>query len=548
MFRKIVSNLPFSPALVGQLGFYAKRLRQEEATRRIGLIFTVLALIVQSFAVFSPPEPANAASPSDFVRGGVSSLNEYLSYYDRNSNNIKDIMNATGITRQEISAAVPGSINSRGVLSWGMTSYFSAAQGERAYNYPKNGGGTGTVFYRPLSAWDSTPYTLKNGSTYDAYIGNSARMGWFAIMKVCGNLVTNKSPVQPTPQPQPQPRPLPQPQPQPRPQTQPQTQPAPAAACSVIKAIVSNRTLVQLTGQATTSGGATISSYNFTVKDKSGATVASQTVNSTALSAAADNIVLSTPGTYSATLSVATSVGEKSGAACQQSFTIAPPATCAYNPSLPASSPQCQPCQGDSSMWINDSRCNSKLVLTKTATNFTQGGADATTTIAQASDKIVYRLNLANNGLAPVTAPIVEQLTDVIDYAGIVDSGGGVYNKEASTLTWPDVTLQPGQQQTRIFVVQLASSIPAVARGISNPASYDCVITNTFGNSVSINVNCPAPKQVEQVVAELPKTGPGANTLFAGIVFSVVVYFYARSRQLKTEVRLIRRDLHAGTI
>jgi len=54
MFRKIVSNLAFSPALVGQLGFYAKRLRREEATRRVGLIFTALALVVQGFAVFTP--------------------------------------------------------------------------------------------------------------------------------------------------------------------------------------------------------------------------------------------------------------------------------------------------------------------------------------------------------------------------------------------------------------------------------------------------------------------------------------------------------------
>ena len=67
MFRKIVSNLTFSPALVGQLGFYAKRLKKEEATRRIGLIFTALALVVQSFAVFTPPESANAANGNNVV-------------------------------------------------------------------------------------------------------------------------------------------------------------------------------------------------------------------------------------------------------------------------------------------------------------------------------------------------------------------------------------------------------------------------------------------------------------------------------------------------
>jgi hypothetical protein len=65
MFRKLVSSLPFSPALVGQLGFYARRLSKEQATRRLGLIFTVLALVVQSFALLSPPEPTYAVSPTN---------------------------------------------------------------------------------------------------------------------------------------------------------------------------------------------------------------------------------------------------------------------------------------------------------------------------------------------------------------------------------------------------------------------------------------------------------------------------------------------------
>ena len=52
MFKKIISRLPYSPSMIHSLGFYAKRLRKEEATRKIGLILTALALIVQSFTVF----------------------------------------------------------------------------------------------------------------------------------------------------------------------------------------------------------------------------------------------------------------------------------------------------------------------------------------------------------------------------------------------------------------------------------------------------------------------------------------------------------------
>jgi len=109
MFRKIVSNIAFSPALVGQLSFYAKRLRKEEATRRLGLVFVALALVVQALAVFQPPESANASNRNDFVSGGLGlgankSINNFLTPYDTNSNHLRDVMNYTGITRQEIAS------------------------------------------------------------------------------------------------------------------------------------------------------------------------------------------------------------------------------------------------------------------------------------------------------------------------------------------------------------------------------------------------------------------------------------------------------------
>jgi hypothetical protein len=74
------------------------------------------------------------------------------------------------------------------------------------------------------------------------------------------------------------------------------------------------------------------------------------------------------------------------------------------------------------------------------------------------------------------------------------------------------------------------------------------MVNNFAGNQTIVTVDCPPPKVVEQVVAELPHTGASENIAFAGVVFAVVVYFYARSRQVKKEVRLIRRDLNAGTI
>src|SRR6266536_2180022 len=89
MFRKLVSNLPYSPTLVGQLGFYTRRLKKEQVTRKLGLIFTILALLVQSFALIQPPEAANAAgyrdnSANSIIQGGALSITELRQKYAQN--------------------------------------------------------------------------------------------------------------------------------------------------------------------------------------------------------------------------------------------------------------------------------------------------------------------------------------------------------------------------------------------------------------------------------------------------------------------------------
>ena len=94
----------------------------------------------------------------------------------------------------------------------------------------------------------------------------------------------------------------------------------------------------------------------------------------------------------------------------------------------------------------------------------------------------------------------------------------------------------------------MLGTIPTTARGASEPSSYDCIMTNAFGNTVDINVACEIPKIVETTVQELPKTGPGENLLFAGAVGAIVTFFWARSRQLSYEVKLVRKDFNMGTI
>jgi uncharacterized repeat protein (TIGR01451 family) len=183
----------------------------------------------------------------------------------------------------------------------------------------------------------------------------------------------------------------------------------------------------------------------------------------------------------------------------------------------------------------------------KTAKNLTQN-VDATTAVAQASDRIEYTIYLENVGSVETTKNVSEELSDVLEYSDLTQNGGGNFDANSHILSWGDVRLKPGEKASYSFVVTLKSTIPTMARGQSDPGSFDCIMLNSFGNSVKVDVACTAPKIVEQTVEELPSTGPGENMLFAGVVGSIVTFFYTRSRQLGKEVRLIRKDFNMGTI
>ncbi|HZJ34855.1 MAG TPA: hypothetical protein VFD55_02470 [Candidatus Angelobacter sp.] len=421
MFRKIVSNLPFSPALVGQLGFYAKRLRKEEATRRLSLVFVVLALIVQSLLVFQPSESANASNASDMISGGLGlytnqSLNNFLSPYDSNAKHLQDFMNHIGVTRDEISSMQFTSWKVGDKLLWGFTPLFSYAQGERQHNISNpNGQQVTTVYSRPLR--------LSNNSTSKTWgwVGNSKKLGWFAIMQSSGNLIT-------------------------------------------------------------------------------------------------DAIDL-------------TSIRK-----------------CNKSTSLSIDNESCASCPDNETLWANDSSCAPNVIKTVSAINASQGFIDAASVTAQSSDQISYTIDIENTGPDSISVKLENHIADLLEYATLTDNGGGTLDETTKILSWPDITLNSDTKQTRTFVIRILDTIPATAQGASNATSYNCVITNTFGNSIDVHVSCPAPKIIEQVATELPKIGPLANIIFAVTILFITSYFYARTYQMKKEIRLIRRDTNAGTI
>lgn len=389
MFRKLVSNLPFSPALVHDVGFYAKRLRKEEITRRTAVLFVVLTMAMQSLAVFSPPESANASSEQDIVRGGVSSLDEYLLRYDRNDDDLKDILTAVGITRSDLSSLKPATITSH-ADSYMLTryGYLGASDTEKSLSYTRSVGGVGMRYFSPLSQMS------QQSVSFSGWAGTSPSVGWFGIIKSNGSLATRGLP-------------------------------------DAVNAIGSD------------------------------------------------------------------------GASAHKSIS---------------------------------------------GKNLTQGGADTAATQAQALDRIAYTIRVANTSSKVVTAPLSVKLSDVLEYATLIDGGGGSFETATGTLSWPQASVPPGAVQERTFVVQLFSRLPATPKGQSNPASYDCTLAVAYGTQVQTAVACPPAKTAETILGLLPSGGMTTNVLFAVVTLATVGYFYARTRQLKNEIRIIRHDVNTGII
>lgn len=526
MFKKIVSQLSFSPALVGQLGFYAKRLKKEQTTRRLGLIFVALALVVQSLVVFQAPEAANASSTNDFIPGGLGtgsalSINNFLAPYDRNERHLQDIFNNAGITRAEIAATQFSTVTAGTSTSYGFEN--------RAGSTPVtivdgNYSPVTTIYGRNMTVWGYKP----TDKIY-AFVGHSAKAGWFAILRACGNLVTHEVFTPPTP---------------------PPVAPPPPAPANIV---------TSKTGVNVTRGSIDASKTMAQENDKITYTVKVSNTGGTAKDVALqDNLsevlnfsklIDNGGGTLNTSTEILSwpTVSVAPGATITKSYSVQ------MNSTLINSTTECTMTNKfiDKALTIPVG-CKTppaNVVVSKTAANVTQGNIDATKTTANSNDRITFTLTAENKGGTAKDFIFDDSLSDVLEYAKLVETGGGTFNEQTKKLTWPAVSIGAGKKEIRTFTVSVLADIPATPQGISDTTSYDCRMQNTFYEAyVTIPVNCPAPKVIEQVVPQLPHTGPRENVLFAVIVFSIVVYFYLRSRQLSTEVRLIRRDVNGGTI
>ena len=581
MFKKLLSNLAFNPSLIGQVGFYSKRVHAESTVRRSGFIILALAVVLQVFAVVSPAQPTLASSSNDMITGGVTSREQTLSYCYSNTRDYKTILEYYGINCTDLANApvvtVKSTDHSKKLYSMGHLAY--GKSGETAVTIPNV---SGTMYLRYLWSWDNGA-----ASTYKAFKGTTSSGTTFYILFSCGNLtfVGMPKPVKPktdTPTP---------------PTTPPtdicsnvpgtQTKQEECDVCSNVSGTQTDASQCDVC--ANVSGAQT----SVTECDVCPGTTGTQTstsqcdvcpdVSGTQTKSSQCDVCPKIPGVQSKTTEcdVCPNIsGTQSSTAdcdaCPQTVgiqnsksecdvcpgvsgeqtTLDQCDVCPEVAGTQSSKNDCDVCPQISGVQTDASQCKSCsssqnqsdviacLTYGKSVRNTTQNKPNADGTTANPGDILVYTLTTKNTGSITVKDYYVnENVSDVLDYADITNYKDSTKNAD-NIITWPATTIEPGKSVIREFEVKIKSTLPATPASASDPGHYDMKMTNVYGNSVSVKLPPPTPAKALEVatVTTLPNTGPGTSVAIAFVITVFAGYFFARSRLMAKELDIVRAD------
>lgn len=516
MFRKIISNLPFNPSLLHQLSFYAKRLHAEESIRRTGVVFTLLAIGVQSLAILSPAQVTLATGDGDLVYGARSRqeiINALTSGVDSKGRaDIKQIYEYYGIRLADVQAALDTTVKSR------EREYITTGRGDSpGIDIPIQIPGTGTTIYeRSLNNWDIKYYE----NTYPAITGTATGEGklkgrqFWILLRGCGNITFAPIPKNPNIE------------------------------------IVKTRS-----GSETLKTGAEVS-YRIEFRN-TGAGVANN-VDITDL--LADNLEF-----VSQTSSIPLSFTKSSNRLRWTTAALEPTQHWHYislkvkvlkvlvdNGQL-CNVATMSATNGGSiegkNCGVQETEKSPRPTFHKKVSNLTQKIDDAHNTVAKAGDTLEYTLSVTNIGNQAAENYVIDSdlLIDILEYADLVSYDGGSYDKLNQRITWPATTLQVGKTVVRKFRVKVKSPIPTTVPSLSDPTSFDFKLRNVFGNEVIVNLDKPIISTTYQITTtQIPNTGPGSSMLMSIMAFTVIGYFFARSRLLAKEVDIIKAEQTAG--
>jgi len=183
--------------------------------------------------------------------------------------------------------------------------------------------------------------------------------------------------------------------------------------------------------------------------------------------------------------------------------------------------------------------------LSKEVTNITKNvsGQEALNTKVSAGDVLEYKLITTNSRDTEIKDfTVKDYVGDIIEYSDIdlafLAKQGGTYDKATKSVVWDKQTLSSASDTVRKFRVTIKNPIPTTNTPSNVTTSFDCKISNEYGDEISMDVQCPMLKSVET----LPNTGPGTAIGIAFVGTTISSYFFFRSRLLAKEMLIARKN------
>lgn len=577
MLNKFLSNLPYNPSLLNDFSFYKSRLQKENSIRAVGIIMLILSLIVQVFAAAIPAEKSLAYSGNNVIPSApVTTLGDLESKYKAHAD-VKALYNRFGINADDMKAsrAKNTSFNfqeqgSKGTRTVGRINFASTRDNNL-------GSFEGTTFYsRSASEWSgSTPAYF-----FGKHKGTDNNWWYVWVLKDCGNIAYRTAPPPSKDEPVDVPdEPVEQP-------SQPIVNPE--LSCTGLYAdqtIGTRRLTTRLTASYSANQANLVNGITFDFGDGEVYRHNGVIIDHTYANDSRETKV------FTAKVTINSPLGDTTSPICQTNVTVMPencpnnpalapddPAckVCEYNSSIPSIDEKCRPvCPYDPSILDNDERCKDvckldstlspddpkcncltenqtnddslsclDLVVSKSAVNVTQNLSYEKTveTKAKANDVIEYTLTIRNNGILDKTDYTTEDyIGDLLDYSVLDEdflaTQNGKYLSDSKKVIWENQTIPANGKITNTFRVKLKPKLPVTNQPNTTSPDFDCKMQNGYGNEVVIPVNCGLVKKVEQ----LPNTGPGTTIGLSFAITSMGGYFFARSKMLSKELKIIRK-------
>jgi hypothetical protein len=202
---------------------------------------------------------------------------------------------------------------------------------------------------------------------------------------------------------------------------------------------------------------------------------------------------------------------------------------------------QTKTCQAQINI-AEDARVN----LSKSVTNITKGG-DANSTTVHNGDILEFKLVTTNvTSTAYKDYSGQDYIGSVLQYADLVDpsqvSLQDMSLDSQNYLHWKIPNLAGQTSDVKTVRVKVKDSIPLTNTPSKLSPDYSCHFSNDYGNEVTINVDCPAAKSVEQAATTLPNTGPGTTLFIGAVVATTAGYLFSRSRIMSKELLAVKNE------